>query len=295
MRLKRLAMATTVAALAALLVSITQAEEPKKLKYPDTKKGDVVDDYHGTKVADPYRWLEDDVRKSKDVADWVEAENKVTNAYLEAIPEREAIKKRITELWNYEKISRPVQGTAAATSSSRTTACRTRTCCTCRTRSTAKPKMLIDPNTWSKDGTVALAGLAVSDDGKLLAYGIAEAGSDWNTWKVLDVADGQDADRRAEVGEVQRRVVDEGRQGLLLQPLPGAGEGRRVPEPERGPEALLPQARHAADAKTCSSTSGTDNPKWTVGGGVTEDGKYLVISIGDGTTSRKVPHRVIRT
>src|ERR1700733_10270692 len=73
------------------------------LKYPETKRGNQVDDYHGTKVADPYRWLETDVRTSKEVADWVAAENEVTFAYLKSIPAREAIKKRITDLWNYEK------------------------------------------------------------------------------------------------------------------------------------------------------------------------------------------------
>lgn len=77
------------------------------MKYPEIKKGDVVDDYHGTKVADPYQWLEDDVRKSKAVAEWVEAENKVTEAFLDSISERAAIKQRITELWNFEKYTPP--------------------------------------------------------------------------------------------------------------------------------------------------------------------------------------------
>src|SRR3954468_23996892 len=107
MRRTRRAMAAVVAALAATLVSTTNAEEPKKLSYPETKKVDVVDDYHGTKVADPYRWLEDDVRKNRDVAAWVEAENKVTFGFLESIPEREPIKKRITDIFNFEKISAP--------------------------------------------------------------------------------------------------------------------------------------------------------------------------------------------
>src|SRR5262245_65238455 len=94
-------------ALAAALLAgaLLFAEEP--LKYPPTRRGSQVDDFHGTKVPDPYRWLEDDVRESKDVADWVEAENKVTFGFLESIPEREPIKKRITDLWNYEKISAP--------------------------------------------------------------------------------------------------------------------------------------------------------------------------------------------
>src|SRR5216117_948530 len=103
MRTFRWAAIVPVAALAAFLAS---AEE-NKLKYPETKKVDVVDDYHGTKVADPYRWLEDDVRKSKDVAAWVEAENKLTFSYLEAIPQRKAIERRLTELWNYEKYTAP--------------------------------------------------------------------------------------------------------------------------------------------------------------------------------------------
>ena len=86
------------------------------MTYPHTKAVDQVDDYHGTKVADPYRWLEDDVRKSPAVAEWVEAENKVTFAFLEQIPERDAIKKRLTDLWNYEKFSAPfkVGGTMRA-------------------------------------------------------------------------------------------------------------------------------------------------------------------------------------
>src|SRR5215813_12855081 len=95
--------ALTAAAFAVVSVLAQEA----KLKYPETKKGAVVDDYHGTKVADPYRWLEDDVRENKDVAAWVEAQNKLTFGFLESIPEREAIKKRITDLWNYEKISAP--------------------------------------------------------------------------------------------------------------------------------------------------------------------------------------------
>src|SRR5215470_17088724 len=103
MRTSRWAAALAVAT----VLTAAVAQETKKLTYPDTKKGDVADDYHGTRVADPYRWLEDDVRKSKDVAGWVEAENKVTSAFLDSIPERAGIQKRITELWNYEKFSAP--------------------------------------------------------------------------------------------------------------------------------------------------------------------------------------------
>src|SRR5438270_9714906 len=96
---------TFAAVMTALLITAAAVGAP--IEYPKTKKVEQVDDYHGTKVADPYRWLEADVRESKEVADWVAAENEVTFAYLKAIPERETIKKRLTELWNFEKVSPP--------------------------------------------------------------------------------------------------------------------------------------------------------------------------------------------
>src|SRR6478609_5095261 len=151
MRFARFAMAAVVAALAVTLVSTTNAEEPKKLTYPDTTKGDVTDDYHGTKVADPYRWLEDDVRKSKDVAAWVEAENKVTNAFLEAIPQREAIRKRITELWDYEKISAPFKA-GGKYFFFKNDGLQNQSVLYVQDALDAEPKVLLDPNSWSKDG-----------------------------------------------------------------------------------------------------------------------------------------------
>src|SRR3954468_1263381 len=97
----------TIGVLGGLALAATAPAADEPLTYPATRRVDVLEDYHGTKVADPYRWLEDDVRKSKDVAAWVEAENKVTFGYLESIPERDAIKKRITDIFNFEKISAP--------------------------------------------------------------------------------------------------------------------------------------------------------------------------------------------
>ena len=145
------------------------------------------------------------------------------------------------------------------------------------------------PNTWSKDGTVALAGMAVSDDGKYLAYGVAEAGCDWNTWNVLDVDTRQAARRRAEVGQVQRRVVDAGRQGLLLQPLPRAEEGRGVPGPERQPEALSTTRSARRRARTCWSTSGPTTRSGRFNG-ERERGRQVPRSSRSATapTSRKV-------
>ncbi len=286
MRLTRWAMATTVATLAALLVSTTQAEEPKKLKYPDTKKGDVVDVYHGTKVADPYRWLEDDVRKSKDVADWVEAENKVTNAFLEGIPEREAIKKRITDIFNFEKISAPAKH-GGRYLISKNDGLQNQSVMYVQDTLDGEFKLLLDPNAWTKDGTLALSGLEVSDDAKLIAYGTAQSGSDWNTWKVLDVATGKTLTDELKWVKFSGTSWSKDGKGFYYS---------RFPEPEMKDGQFLSLN---VDQKLYYHKIGTpqsedkliyerkDNPTWTVGGGVTEDGKYLIISIGDGTTSRK--------
>lgn len=167
--------------------STTILAEEKKLNYPETKKTEQVDDYHGTKVLDPYRWLEDDVRKEPKVAEWVAAQNKVTQAYLDAIPERDGIKKRITELWNYEKFSAPFKA-GGKYFYFKNDGLQNQAVLYVQDSLESEAKLLIDPNTWSKDGTVALGSFVVSDDGKYAAYSIAEAGSDWNTWRVLDIS-----------------------------------------------------------------------------------------------------------
>lgn len=281
MRTSRWGAALFVAALAAFVVTAQET----KLKYPDTKKGDVTDDYHGTKVADPYRWLEDDVRKSKDVADWVEAENKVTFAFLESIPQRDAIKKRITALYDFEKFSAPFKegGKYFYTYN---TGLQNQSVLFIQDALGSEGRVLIDPNTWSKDGTVAMSGLAVSEDGKYAAYGVAQAGSDWNTWKVMEV-------------EGNKLLPDE-LKWIKFSSASWTPDGKgfyysRFPEPKQ--DGAFQSLN--VDQKLYYHKLGTpqtedklvyerpDNPKWTVGGGVTDDGKYLVISVGDGTTSRK--------
>ena len=160
------------------------------MKYPETKQTDQVDDFHGTRVADPYRWLEDDVRQSKDIAAWVEAENKVTFDYLATIPQREAIKKRLTELWNYEKFSAPFKA-GGRYFYFKNDGLQNQSVLYQQESLTAEPVVLIDPNAWSKDGTVALGATSFSDDGRFVAYSVADAGSDWNTWRIIEIATGR--------------------------------------------------------------------------------------------------------
>jgi len=270
-----------VAALTALVV----IAEEKKLTYPTTKKGDVVEDYHGTKVPDPYRWLEDDVRKSKDVADWVEAENKVTNAFLESIPEREAIKKRITTLWNYERISAPGKH-GGKYFFSKNNGLQNQSALYVQDALDGEARMLLDPNSWSKDGTVALAGTAVTDDAKYMAYGKAVAGSDWNTWHVLDVASGKPLDDELKWIKFSGASWTLDNKGFFYS---------RFPEPQAGAAFQSLNKNMAMYYHKLGAPQSDDeliykmpeHPEWGVNGSVTEDGKYLVIFISDGTTSRK--------
>ncbi len=258
------------------------------LKYPPTKKVEVVDDYHGVKVADPYRWLEEDVRTSKEVAEWVEAQNKVTFAYLEGIPEREKIKQRIAELWNFEKMSSPARygGRYFFTKND---GLQNQSVLYVRDRLEldSPARLLLDPNTWSKDGTVAISGLAISDDGRFIAYGVAEAGSDWNTWRVLDVDRGQPlADELKWIKFSGASWTPDGKgffYSRFPEPAPGAAyQGLNLNMKLYYHRLGTPQSEDVLVYHR------PDQPKWGINATVTEDGRYLVIFVNDGTTSRKV-------
>src|SRR5260370_38793581 len=146
------------------------------LPYPQAKPGAQVDDYHGVKVADPYRWLED--TDSADTHAWVEAENKVTFGYLEQIPYRKAIRDRMMKLWNFERFTVPQQQ-GGRYFYQHHNGLQNQNVLLVAEALNAEPRQLLDPNTLSSDGTVALGGEAITDDGKLMAHGTAASGSDW--------------------------------------------------------------------------------------------------------------------
>jgi prolyl oligopeptidase len=261
------------------------AAQETKLKYPETKKGDVVENYHGTKVADPYRWLEDDVRESKAVAEWVADENKVTNAYLQSIPELPAIKQRVTELNDFEKYGVPFKA-GTRYFYSKNNGLQNQSVLYVQDSLTSEPRVLIDPNSWSKDGTIALAGLAVSDDGRYVAYGQAASGSDWNTWHVLDVNTGKPlADDLTWIKFSSASWTPDGK-GFFYS---------RYPKPESGAAFQSLNENQKLYYHRLGTPQDSDvlvyqipeHPKWGVSGSVSEDGRYLIIDVSDGTTSRK--------
>lgn len=254
------------------------------LNYPKSERMNQVDTYFGTEVADPYRWLEEDVRESERVRSWVEAQNQVTFDYLESLPGRSAIEERLTEIWDYEKLGAPFrQGDwyyfyKNDGLQNQFVLYRKRTL-------DGDEEVVFDPNKWSSDGTVALAGLSFSKDGRYVAYGIQDSGSDWRTWKIRDLDTGDDL---ADTLENLKYT------GLSWN---GTSDGvfySKYPDPEEGSEF---QSLNT-DMKVMFHRLGTrqeedivvhyrpDHPEWSYFSRVTEDGRYLVIQVSVGTDNK---------
>jgi prolyl oligopeptidase len=261
------------------ITSIAQSDAP--LTYPKAKTVDQVDDYHGTKVADPYRWLED--TDSADTHAWVEAENKVTFAYLDTIPYRAAIRERLLKLWNYERFTVPQQH-GGRYFYQHNDGLQNQNVLLVAESLHAEPRVLLDPNTLSADGTVALAGEALSDDGKRMAYGTATSGSDWTEWHVRDVDTGKD------LPDVIKWVKFSGASWTK------DGKGffySRYDEPKGAAmrdanyfQKLYYHVVGTAQADDKLVYDRPDNKELGFAGGVTDDGKYLVISVWQGTSPK---------
>ncbi len=255
-----------------------------RMKYPETKKIDHVDDHHGTKVPDPYRWLEDDVRQSKEVAAWVEAQNKVTFSFLESIPQREPIKKRLTELWNYEKYGVPFK-VAGRYYYFKNDGLQNQSVMYAIETLTSEPRVLIDPNSWSKDGTVALASTSFSDDGKFLAYSVAEAGSDWNIWRVMETESGK------LLGDELRWVKFSGvswtkdSRGFFYSRYDEPKEGAAFQSLNKNQKVFYHRVG-SSQADDVLVYKRPDQPDWGFQTTVTEDGRYLIITTWKGTDDK---------
>jgi prolyl oligopeptidase len=249
------------------------------LTYPATQRGPVVDDYHGTKVADPYRWLED--TESAETRAWIEAQNHLTFGFLEAIPERRAITDRLTALWNYEKYGLPtLQG--GRYFYTRNDGLQNQAVLYWSPTLDGEPKVLLDPNALSKDGTVALSSYAISEDGRHLAYGLASAGSDWIEWKVREVESGKDTSDRVQWSKFSGASWTRDGAGFYYS---------RYPEPKPGQALLAENVNQEIWYHRLGTPQGDDQlvyqrpdqPKWSVGGAVTEDGRYLLAYVSKGT------------
>ena len=265
------------------LFSYSLAEKPR-IKYSETRRVDHVDVYHGTKVADPYRWLEDDVRKSKDVAAWVDAKNKEAFGYLESISEREPIKERLTELWNYEKYGSPFKR-GGRYYHYKNDGLQNQYVLYTMDLLDGEHRVFIDPNKWSKDGTVALAGTSFSDDGEFVAYGVAEAGSDWRTWRVMDVDTGTILDDELKWVKFSSPSWTNDNRGFFYGRYDEPKEGAEFQDLNINQKVFYHRIGTAQSADVLVYQR-PNHPKWGFGADVTEDGRYLIITIWKGTDDK---------
>jgi prolyl oligopeptidase len=260
-----------------LLAGISQ-QMIKTNNYPEARKSDQMDDYHGVKVADPYRWLED--LDSAETRAWVEAENKLSFGFLESIPQRTPIKERLTKLWNYEKYGIPFRE-GNRYFYTRNSGLQNQAVLYTVTSLDAQPQQVLDPNTLSADGTVALSGMQVSPDGKLLAYSLSASGSDWQEWKVRDVETSKDLSDDLKWVKFSGASWTRDGKGFFYsrydEPKSDALKGTNYFQKIYYHKLGTPQSEDVLVYER------PDQKDWLFEGEVTEDGNYLIITVFQGT------------
>ncbi len=271
-----------LAVLLALLVVAPSQILAQQIEYPKAKKVDHVDDYHGTQVADPYRWLED--VDSDETKAWVAAENDITFAYLDAIPEREWIRARLTELWNYERYGVPYkQGDKYIFS--KNDGLQNQSVIYIQESLDAEPRVLLDPNTFSEDGTVSLGGMALTEDAKLMAYAKATSGSDWREYFVRDVETGKDLGDHLKWIKFSGASWTHDNAGFLYGRYPEPKEGDEFEDTNRNRKIYYHQVG-TPQSDDVLVYERPDQPEWGISANVTEDGRYVTMDLSFGTDDR---------
>ncbi len=257
------------------LVACATAPVPAGLSYPATRQVDHIDTYFGTAVADPYRWLEDD--NSAATKAWVQAENAVTEKFLAAMPQRLPTRALYTGLYNFEKVGLPSQE-GGRYFWSRNDGLQQQSVIYTAASLTAPPSVALDPNTLSKNGTVALTGLAPSKDGKLLAYGIAGAGSDWQSWRVRDLQTGKDLADQIEWVKFSRAAWTPDSKGFFYARFDQPKAGTALTAANYFQKLYYHRigTEQAADVLIAENAA---EKSWGWGAQATEDGRWVVIEV----------------
>ncbi len=279
---RTLRQALPIMALSCLCLSLALADGLPMV--PETRTIDQVDDFHGTTVADPYRWLEDDVRESEEVAAWVEQENVYTNAYLESLEHREAIRERLTALWDFAKYDTPFK-VGGRYFFEKNDGLQNQYVLYTQDSLDGEPRVLIDPNEWSEDGTVALGETVFSEDGRYIAYGIQDGGSDWRNWKIMEIDSGNVLDDELTWIKFNSPAWTANGEGFFYG---------RYPEPDEGQEfqnlnlnmKIYYHRLGTSQAADVLVFERPDEPEWGFQCEVTEDGRYLVITTWKGTDDK---------
>jgi prolyl oligopeptidase len=275
-----------------MTVQSADAPAPMKKLYPVAKTGDVIDDYHGTKIADPHRWLED--TNSADTAAWIAAENKVTAAYFAQIPEREKIRARLTQLFDYERFpALALEEYAGAFQAGgkyfvfRNDGLQNQDVLYVLDKPDATPRVLLDPNTLRADGTAALSRVSPTPDGTKLAYAIAQAGSDWSEWHVRDVKTGQDLPDLVQWTKFSEAAWTPDGQAFYYQSFPRPSDQSVLTARNENAKVY----RHRLGEPQTSDRlvyECPDHPNWVFSPQVSDDGRYLVIGVDTGDAGKNM-------
>ena len=264
---------------AIVLLVTTMGTQADTIKYPETRKGDQVDIYHGTKVADPYRWLEDD--NSAETKAWVKSQNEVTDKFLNALPQRDAVKKLLTDLYNFEKFGIPSKE-GKRYFWTRNDGLQQQNVLYTATSLIDTPQIAIDPNTLSKDGTVALSGAVPSRDGHYLAYGIAGAGSDWQEWHVRDLSTGKDLPDAIKWVKFSSAEWTPDGKGFFYSRYDAPKDGAALTG-SNFYQKLYYHRLSDDQSKDVLVYENRTEKEWGFGANVSDDGKFVVINVWKGS------------
>ena len=247
--------------------------------YPSAYRQGLIESLHSTSVADPYRWLED--LNSPETHTWIAAQNEVANAYLAQLPMREHIRQRLTELWNYERYGVPVKhgGRYFLT---RNNGLQNQAVLYWMAKLDDEPKILLDPNTLSTDGTVALSDYAISEDGTLLAYALSASGSDWMEWRVREVVSGEDLDDLVQWAKFSGASWSHDNAGFFYSRYDAPTANEAYKGTNYFHKLFYHRLGTSQDADTLIYER-PDQQEWNFNSGVTDDGRYLIIYVSRGT------------
>jgi prolyl oligopeptidase len=272
----------TLVLFALVLAFAACKKEEARLAYPETKKVDQIDDYFGTKVADPYRWLEDD--NAEDTKAWVEAQNKVTFGYLDTIPYRPAIKARLTEIYNYPRYSSPFR-VGEHYFFYKNDGLQNQSVCYIQTGLDGTPEVFFDPNALSPDGTVRLGIIGPSGNDKYLALSRGEAGSDWSEIRVMDIATKQELPDRIMWNKFSGAAWHGDGFYYSGYDKPAAGEELKA---KNEFQKVFYHKLGDPQEKDTLVWEDREHPLRYVGAGTTEDEKWLILGVSEGTSGSEV-------
>jgi prolyl oligopeptidase len=274
-------LAVFFASSAIALGAVCQADSA--LKYPPAPRGTTVDDYHGTKVPDPYRGLEN--LDAPDTHAWVQAESQLTEKYLAALPARAQLRTRFTKLFDLERLGEPFQA-GGQYFFTRNTGLQNQSVLYVAANLDAEPRIALDPNTLSKDGSLDVVGYVASHDGKLIAYGISISGSDWTDWHIRDLATGKDLADVVRYTKYYKPIFSKDNRGLFYSAFPAPAAGTELSAQDID-DAVFFHALGKPSTSDKKILQFKGHPDWQYEPRLSDDGRWLVVAAGEGEVGDK--------